>query len=77
MASYFRFIIIILAKYKWIHYDEVNDAAFYHICQRTLEEKKLKSTHKDPVNGFKNWKDGTIGLRKHKNSDCYMGNKLF
>ena len=54
--------------------DSVNDAAFCHICRRALEEKKLKSTHKDPaflINGFKNWMDGTIGFRKHENSDCH------
>ena len=49
------------AKYDWLHYDRVADAAFCHLCMTAEQEKKfLASTKRDPAfisRGYTNWKD--------------------
>ena len=51
------------AKYDWLHYDRVADAAFCHLCMTAEHEKNfLASTKRDPAfisRGYTNWKDAT------------------
>ena len=49
-------------KYKWLHYDEAQDAAYCYTCRTANGQNKLKSKYKDSAfitRGFTNWKDGT------------------
>ena len=42
-----------------VHYDEVNDTAFYYYCGKAEQEGKLKATNKDVAfitKGFTNWR---------------------
>ena len=34
-------------KYKWLHYDEAQDAAYCYTCRTADEQNKLKSKYKE------------------------------
>ena len=34
-------------KYKWLHYDEVQDAAYCYPCKTAEEQNKLRTKYKD------------------------------
>ena len=62
---------------SWLHYDEVRDLAFCHICSRAENTGKLmpNSSCKDEAFlscGFFNWKDATQGFRCHEKSKCHL-----
>ena len=63
------------AKYDWLHYDRVADAAFCHLCITAEHEKKfLVSTKRDPAfisRGYTNWKDATTAFSTHLASRCH------
>ena len=61
-------------KYKWLHYDEAQDAAYCYTCKTAEEQNKLRTKYKDLAfisRGFTNWKDGPVGFTKHEGSDCH------
>ena len=63
------------AKYDWLHYDCVADAAFCYLCMTAEHEKKfLASTKRDPAfinRGYTNWKDATTAFSTHLASRCH------
>ena len=63
------------AKYDWLHYDRVADAAFCHLCMTAEHEKRfLASTKRDPAfisRGYTNWKDATTAFSAHLASCCH------
>lgn len=63
-ASWFK-------TWKWLHYDEQNDTVFCHVCVQALQSKRMDARRGEPaftIAGFCNWKDGTVGLKKHEES---------
>ena len=61
-------------RFAWLHYDEAKDAAFCHVCCSASSQKRLKTSHKESaflLQGFTNWKDGTVCFSKHEASDCH------
>ena len=61
-------------EYRWLHYNEAQDAAYCYTCKTANEQNKLKTKYKDSLfisRGFINWKDGTVSFTKHKSSDCH------
>ena len=61
-------------RYKWLHYDEAQDAAFCHVCRCAADQRRLKTSHKDSMfiyKGFRNWKDAALSLARHEGSDCH------
>ena len=61
-------------KYKWLHYDEAQDAAYCYTCRTAEEQGELKNKYKDSAfisRGYTNWKDGTVSFTKHESSDCH------
>ena len=63
------------AKYDWLHYDCVADAAFCYLCMTAEHEKKfLASTKRDPAfinRGYTNWKDATTAFSTLLASRCH------
>ena len=60
--------------YKWLYYDEAQNAAFCHVCWCAADQKKLITSHKDAAfiyRGFRNWKDSAISMSRHESSDCH------
>ena len=63
------------SKWKWLHYCEKEDIVFCHLCIRALKHKKIVHKRGDPAfiyNGFCNWKDATIGFKKHESSLLHL-----
>ena len=61
-------------KYKWLHHDEAQDAAYCYTCRTAEEQGKLKNKYKDSAfisRGYTNWKDGIVSFTKHESSDCH------
>ena len=63
------------AKYDWLHYDCVADAAFCYLCMTAEHEKKfLANTKRDPAfinRGYTNWKDATTAFSTRLASRCH------
>ena len=71
----FAFKVTWLDRWNWIHYDEVADAAFCHICSTASKDGKLEAASKDYAfiqRGFSNWKDAMEGFRRHEHSKCHQ-----
>lgn len=63
----------------WLHYDEAKDLAFCHLCMLAYRDGKLRSLNVDKayiINGFSNWKDACVSLRKHESSKCHQESVL-
>ena len=61
-------------KWKWLHYNELDDLVFCHVCMKANAEGKLKCRALEPsfvTRGFSNWKDATMLFRKHEESGCH------
>ena len=57
--------------WKWLHYDEQKDVVFCHLCVQALRSKRMDVKRGESAftsTGFCNWKDGTVGLKKHEDS---------
>ena len=65
-ASWFK-------TWKWLHYNEQKDTVFCHVCVQTLQSKLIDVRRGEPftIAGFGNWKDGTVGMKKHKDSTSH------
>ena len=63
------------AKYDWIHYDCVADAAFCYLCMTAEHENKfLARAKRDPAfinRGYTHWKDATTPFSTHLASRCH------
>jgi len=52
-------------KWKWIHYDQVNDRAFCYTCVLAMKQGKMKRFNASPSKvtfistGYCNWKDAS------------------
>ena len=60
-------------RWKWLHYDEANDLAFYHTCMKASAEGKLRCKTLEPAfisSGFSNRKDDTQIYHRHKDANC-------
>ena len=54
------------ANRTWLHYDEANDLAYYHVCMVAYRDGKLNRSNLDKafiLNGFYNWKDASVGFK--------------
>jgi hypothetical protein len=61
-------------KWQWLHYSEEKDAVFCHVCMSALHLKRMDIKRGEPAftsTGFTNWKDGTIGMKKHEESSSH------
>ena len=62
-------------KYKWLHYDKVQDRAFCYLCMKDGKEDKFLSSHRtEPTfitSGFTNWKEANKCFSKHQCSACH------
>ena len=62
-------------RFKWLHYDVSQDAAFCFICCKAVKERKVRlSTYIEEsflVKGFTNWKDATRLFARHENCDFH------
>ena len=62
------------ANRTWLHYDEANDLAYYHVWLIAYRDGKLNSSNLDKafiLNGFSNWKDASVAFKKHDSSRCH------
>ncbi|XP_045167705.1 zinc finger MYM-type protein 1-like [Mercenaria mercenaria] len=62
------------ANRTWLHYDETNELAYCHVCMVAHRDGKLSSSNLDKafnINGFSNWKDASVSLKKHESSGCH------
>ena len=48
--------------YKWLDYDEAQDAAFCHVCRCAADQRRLKTSHKDSTFIYK---DSGTGKMPH------------
>ena len=61
-------------NWKWLHYSDAKDAVFCHVCVKALQSKRMDMKRGEPafvITGFSNWKDGTVGLKKHEQSSSH------
>ena len=62
-------------RWKWLHYDVAQDAAYCFTCCKALEMGKVRmsacSDESFVVKGFTNWKDATRALIKHESSNFH------
>lgn len=62
-------------RFKWLHYDVGQDAAFCFICCKAVKERKVRlSTYMEEsflVKGFTNWKDATRMFARHESCDFH------
>ena len=59
--------------WPWLHYhvSDPEDVVFCHVCVSALKSKRMDQSRGDPAytsKGFKNWKDATLGFKKHESS---------
>ena len=64
-----------LEQWPWLYYCEGKDVLFCSVCVSALKSKKGKSRGDlaFTVKGFSNWKDGTIGIKKHEVFGSHKG----
>ena len=68
------FSAIGLKKWSWLHYNELNNAAYCFTCTKAIKEKKVKTGNMDACfvsSGFTNWKGATCAFKRHKVSDAH------
>lgn len=62
-------------RFKWLHYDVGQDAAYCFVCCKAVKEGKMRlSSHTEEsflVKGFINWKDATRVFAKHESCDFH------
>lgn len=62
-------------RFKWLHYDLGQDAAYCFVCCKAVKEGKVRlSTYIEEsflVKGFTNWKDATRIFMKHQSCDFH------
>ena len=62
-------------RFKWLHYDVSQDAAFCFICCKAVKERKVRLSiyieESFLVKGFTNWKDATRLFARHENCDFH------
>jgi len=66
-------------KYPWLHYDEVNDRAYYHTCIVAYNAGHMKTGNHSIestfiTTGYTNWKDALAkkrGFALHEQSNCH------
>ena len=65
-----------LEQWPWLYYCESKDVLFCYVCVSALKSKKMDKSRGDLafiVKGFYNFKDGTIGIKKHEVSGSHKG----
>ncbi len=63
-----------LEQWPWLLYCEGKDVLFCSVCVRALKFKRISKSRGDlafTVKGFSNWKDGTLGIKKHEVSGSH------
>ena len=62
-------------RFKWLHYDIGQDAAYCFVCCKAVKEGKKRLASKSEesflVKGFTNWKDATRVFVKHESCDFH------
>ncbi len=62
-------------RFKWLHYDVGQDAAYCFVCCKAVKEGKIRlSSYTEGsflVKGFTNWKDATRMFTKHESCDFH------
>ena len=61
-------------KWSWLHYDELNEAAYCFTCTKAIREKKVNTGTIDACfvsSGFTNWKDATYAFKRHEVSNAH------
>ena len=62
-----------------LHSDEAKDLEFCHLCMIAYQQGSLHSLTIDKayiLNGYSNWKDACVCLRKHASSKCHQESVL-
>ena len=63
-----------LEQWPWLYYSDGKDTLYCSICIDALKSKKMGKSRGDlafTVKGFSNWKDDTIGIKKHEGSGSH------
>lgn len=62
-------------RFKWLHYDLGQDAAYCFICCKAVKGRKVRLSFKTEksflVNGFTNWKDATRIFSRHESCEFH------
>ena len=66
-------------KFPWLHYDELNDRAFFHTCIAAYNKADMSIVIDtiEPIfisTGYTNWKDALVkkrGFAAHEQSHCH------
>ena len=57
--------------YKWLYYDEAQDAAFCHICWCAADQKELITSHRTLPSSTGDLGTGRIAQSRHESGDCH------
>ena len=67
------------AKWKWLHYEEDMDKAFFYNCIQAYKEDKLRASNLELAfisKGFNNWKDAGVKFKEHESSNCHKDSMI-